>query len=531
MKKLLFLTGICLIAYTMSLKAQITIDSTDFASIGDTVILAHDSIPPGSITVGGTGAQSWDFTSLQIDYVDSLMFVDPSTTPNSSMFPGSNLAMLSSFRTVYLQFNSSELIIDGFFGDPSGGMLGLSLGALYDPNQKVIDFPSTYNDSFDDTSKFDLSLDAALLDPSLPGYGVDSIRFNHYSYVNSQIDAFGTVELPSGTFNTIRQFYTENTIDSIWAYCSNPIGCFIIPFGWSLAPVMDPLTANPILDTTYTYKWIANGEKYPVVELETDNPAGNVISANFNIGNSVVAMIASSSDALCNGNCDGEATATGISGVLPFTYLWDDTNNQATATATGLCAGTYTVRIIDATPDTSAATVTIGEPSPLSGTITIMDTISCDTCSDGSAIASATVGTGTPNYTFTWDDPDSQIGPYATGLAPGTYTVTITDANGCTFDASVTFIGVSSIYELFGENIGIHVYPNPAANELNVITSMQKEGVVRIYNIFGKQIKRVVLKGSTTKVNTSKLADGMYIYQVIDEEGNILKNGKFNVIK
>jgi len=52
-KKILFLTSFCLITYSISIKAQITVDSTDYASVGDTIIRANDTVPPVGISVLG----------------------------------------------------------------------------------------------------------------------------------------------------------------------------------------------------------------------------------------------------------------------------------------------------------------------------------------------------------------------------------------------------------------------------------------------------------------------------------------------
>src|SRR5690606_1196226 len=62
--------------------------------------------------------------------------------------------------------------------------------------------------------------------------------------------------------------------------------------------------------------------------------------------------------------------------------------------------------------------------------------VSCHGGSDGSATASATGGT--PPYTYLWNDPSGQSSATATGLSIGSYTVTVTDANGCTDIATIT---------------------------------------------------------------------------------------------
>ena len=100
-------------------KAQITVDSVDMPSIGDTIIMGVDTMPSIS-SVGGAGMQTWDFTSLQIHYFDSTLYVDPASTTNGSGFPGSNLAILGAADS-YQTLSGSALTSDGYAGlDPFG---------------------------------------------------------------------------------------------------------------------------------------------------------------------------------------------------------------------------------------------------------------------------------------------------------------------------------------------------------------------------------------------------------------------------
>ena len=66
----------------------------------------------------------------------------------------------------------------------------------------------------------------------------------------------------------------------------------------------------------------------------------------------------SSTDATC-GFADGQATATPLSGVSPYTYLWSDLGAQTTSTATGLSTGTYYVTVTDGNGCAGSDTVSI----------------------------------------------------------------------------------------------------------------------------------------------------------------------------
>jgi hypothetical protein len=110
---------------------------------------------------------------------------------------------------------------------------------------------------------------------------------------------------------------------------------------------------------------------------------------------------------------------------------------QTGATATGLTAGTYTVTLTDANGCTDTEQVTITQPAAaLVAAIDAQTNVLCFGEATGSATASASGGTGA--YTYSWDTSPVQTGATATGLTAGTYTVTLTDANGCTDTEQVT---------------------------------------------------------------------------------------------
>ena len=146
----------------------------------------------------------------------------------------------------------------------------------------------------------------------------------------------------------------------------------------------------------------------------------------------VTATITSSSNVLCNGGNTGSATVEGGGGVAPYTYLWS--NGQTTATASNLAANTYTVTVTGSSGSGAAtASVVISQPPALLATASVNGVL---TCSTTSVNATASASGGTPNYDFNWSN--GQTGSSATFTDPGAYTVTATDANGCTKVASVT---------------------------------------------------------------------------------------------
>ncbi len=135
----------------------------------------------------------------------------------------------------------------------------------------------------------------------------------------------------------------------------------------------------------------------------------------------------------CNGGSTGAASVTVSGGTPGYMYSWSPSGGTA-ATATGLSAGTYTVTVTDANSCQLTRTFTITQPTALTATPS-QTNVSCNGGSNGTA--TVTVNGGTPGYTYLWS-PSGGTAATATGLAAGTYTVTIADANLCSMTQSVT---------------------------------------------------------------------------------------------
>ncbi|MFH1320785.1 MAG: T9SS type A sorting domain-containing protein, partial [Bacteroidota bacterium] len=173
--------------------------------------------------------------------------------------------------------------------------------------------------------------------------------------------------------------------------------------------------------------------------LTTDDPAGPCIAALdsmvLTFYPSLTATITASTNISCIGGNDGSATVGASGGTGSYTYLWDDPGSQTTATATGLYPITYIATVTDVNGCLDTASVTLSEP-PTALSLTASNVSATCGNPDGQASVSVTGGTGA--YTYLWDDPTSQTTSTATGLLAGSYTVTVTDANSCTDNATVT---------------------------------------------------------------------------------------------
>ncbi|REC48741.1 hypothetical protein DRF62_19680, partial [Chryseobacterium piscium] len=172
-----------------------------------------------------------------------------------------------------------------------------------------------------------------------------------------------------------------------------------------------------------------NGYQYRCVAT---NSSGSATSNSAIL--TVVSISASTTktNVSCNGSTNGTATVTASGGIAPYTYSWSPSGGTA-ATATGLAVGVYTVTVTDNLGCFTTATATITQPTAISGT-TVVTNIACNGGSTG-AINLTPTGGSAP-YTFNWGGGITTED--RTGLSAGTYTVTITDANGCTGTVTAT---------------------------------------------------------------------------------------------
>ncbi|MGZ6538391.1 MAG: hypothetical protein ACXVEB_08465, partial [Bacteroidia bacterium] len=146
--------------------------------------------------------------------------------------------------------------------------------------------------------------------------------------------------------------------------------------------------------------------------------------------------ISSFSNVTCNGICNGSATTTVSGGIGPFSYSWSPSGGTA-ATASGLCAGSYTVTVTDISDmSTANATVAITQPPLLSVSISGAGS---PVCAGSCVTLNATGSGGTPAYTFSWT-PSGTMTPsyYVCPSSTSTYTVTITDSQGCVGNATTS---------------------------------------------------------------------------------------------
>jgi PKD repeat protein len=192
----------------------------------------------------------------------------------------------------------------------------------------------------------------------------------------------------------------------------------------------------------YTYAWSNGGSTATISSLApgtytvtTTNAAGCIGTNSFTVNNQPgpTASISGTTPTGC-GASTGTATASGTGGTGLLTYAWSNGGN--TAAITGLAAGSYTVTVTDQNGCTSTAVATVSNSTGPSANISTTVHTSCG-LNNGAATASASGGTGALTYLWSNGATTTSI----SNLAPGTYTVSVTDQMGC---LAVTSVAINS---------------------------------------------------------------------------------------
>lgn len=198
----------------------------------------------------------------------------------------------------------------------------------------------------------------------------------------------------------------------------------------------------------YTYQWVTGSTTNAIsnvkagsYELTVRDAVGCTAQSTLLVSDLEGAKLSVSSiqGATC-GLANGSATVVGTGGSGLYTYKWS--NNQTSPTATGLAAGVYTVEVTDSDACKAQQTITI--PGTTAPTL-VLNKIVNATCGLANGSIGVIANGGGGAYSYVWNTGVS--GNTINNLAPGTYSVTVTDANTCTakLDISIEEIALPSV--------------------------------------------------------------------------------------
>jgi hypothetical protein len=206
---------------------------------------------------------------------------------------------------------------------------------------------------------------------------------------------------------------------------------------------------------------------------------------------------------LCNGDANGAISLIPSGGTPNYSILW--TNGDTTWALSGLTAGTYGYTITDAYACTWSDSIVVLEPNAIALTTVVTD----ETAPNNGAV-DLTVNGGTAGYTFLWSN--GATTEDLSGLAAGTYSVTVTDVNGCTDTVSVT---VALLIGIDGDlSADITVSPNPNQGLFKVqVAGITGAYSIEVTDVVGRRVAFVETASEVAEMQVNA-ENGVYLVTV-----------------
>lgn len=237
-------------------------------------------------------------------------------------------------------------------------------------------------------------------------------------------------------------------------------------YSWNTQPVRTTQTISGLTSGTYTCTLTdANGCVDSVSYIL--NPIPNLNSA-------LTAL-----SPTCHGFSNGSAQVVSTGGIGNYTYLWNTNPPQTGISILNLPAGNYSVRTQDSIGCTRWDSIWITAP----GQLQIQDTVVSPVCHNGiNGSVTIQVSGGTSPYLYSWSTNPVQTTLHATGLGAGTYTLQVTDHQGCVLSSTYSLINplplIQSITStpvscLTAPDGGVGVTPHPSPQNLSYVWNTQ----------------------------------------------------------
>lgn len=282
-----------------------------------------------------------------------------------------------------------------------------------------------------------------------PGATLNASGGTSYQWTSDPTLSSTTVNNPTATPTTTTT-YTVQVTDLNGCTGTDQVTVYIAPVPLTLNTTGLPASCNSGCDgqgivipsdgyAPYTFSWTSGGTGPSEPNLcagtytiTVTDDAGCSQQQAVNITQPTPIVLATSSTTANCGQNDGSATVVANGGTGAYTYSWS--SGGTGTTESNLASGTYTVTVTDANNCTMQTTVVVpntpGVQAQVSNFTNVVCNAACDGTADGLALS------GTAPYSYSWSN--GQNTQNITNLCPGTYTLTITDANGCTSTASTS---------------------------------------------------------------------------------------------
>jgi hypothetical protein len=311
------------------------------------------------------------------------------------------------------------------------------------------------------------------------------------------------------TCNGLITFSIGGGIPPYTIYINNPTSACTIP-------TVAPFSTNTITITGFC----ACSTAYSFIFLDSTTTSLLGLINQF-FGPSPITAAFTQTDVCCNGLCNGNLSPSISGGNPPYSYTW------APSQPPGLCAGNYTLYIIDSNGCPETATAQVTQP-PAFSVMSTTTAATCGTCCNGGVNAMGMGGQPGYSYTLYPGSLTNTSGTFS-NLCPGIYSVCASDAGCCSSCIGVTVPSGSAtaIQNVVNQSVNISLVPNPSDGNVKIISQQNiSQFSYEIYDIIGNKI---ISGKATDNININQSADGVYILLVRNTEGEIVSKRKINI--
>ncbi|MEO6612739.1 MAG: hypothetical protein ABIT05_08675 [Chitinophagaceae bacterium] len=328
-----------------------------------------------------------------------------------------------------------------------------------------------------------------VLNNKIQGYRQSVVFYDNSNTGHDTYAGYGNI--PAGVIvNIHNNSFTNDSISINNGAVSEMVNATCNWYGSAAAQNVSTKISTP---ATVNYSpWLTNG---------TDNdPATGFqpVAGNCN-GVAVTAVLTQVTNVTCNGANNGAVNVTISGGTAPYIFAWSKDNTPGYSSAedlSGLAPGVYQLTVTDANGSVASVTAPVTEPSALTASATGTN-VNCFGGSNGSA--TVTPNGGTLPYTYLWSN--NATAASINGLLAGTYSVTVTDGNGCTTTASYTVTQPNQLTA---------IATGSSTSCMNSITVVVNGGTVPYSYLWSN--------GATT-ASISSIPAGTYSVTITDQKG------------
>ena len=236
------------------------------------------------------------------------------------------------------------------------------------------------------------------------------------------------------------------------------------------------------------------------VTIQDANGCSAIVSAAVPQPVAGLTVLASTTEVKCYGAASGGINLNAMGGTSPYSYSWG--GGIIASNRTNLSNGLYTATITDANGCSAVVTDSITQPSSAVSVSLVKNNVDCYGAGDGNIITTATGGSAP--YSYTWNDGSNAAN--RNNLSPGTYLVTVTDANTCT---ATTTEHISQPAQALKAITGV----------TNVSCNAAGNGAISVSVSGGTPPYFFKWNGGSTNQNRTQLGAGNYQVTITDANG------------